>query len=77
VRQASGKIVHAWAVEADFNPAELKSVTFEMEWPPKSGKQQTFPEIDRAEWFTIAAARRKILQGQTLLLDELVRRLGM
>src|SRR5262249_21398453 len=68
VRQTSGKIVHAWAVEADFDPAELKSLTFEMEWPPKSGKLQTFPEVDRAEWFAVAAARRKMLEGQTLLL---------
>ena len=77
VRQTGGKLVYAWAVEADFDPAALKSVTFSMEWPPKSGKQQTFPEIDRAEWFTIPAARRKILQGQTLLLDQLVRQLAI
>jgi predicted NUDIX family NTP pyrophosphohydrolase len=77
VRQTGGKIVYACAVEADFDPARFESVTFKMEWPPKSGKQQTFPEIDRAEWFTIPQARLKMLEGQTLLLDQLVRQLAI
>jgi predicted NUDIX family NTP pyrophosphohydrolase len=72
VRQAGGKVVHAWAVESEFDPATLKSGTFQMEWPPRSGRRQDFPEVDRAEWFTIEAARRKILKGQTPLLDQLV-----
>ncbi len=75
VRQANGKTVHAWAVETDFDPALLRSNTFSLEWPPKSGRQQEFPEVDRAAWFGIDAARRKILPGQTPLLDELIDRL--
>jgi predicted NUDIX family NTP pyrophosphohydrolase len=71
IRQASGKLVHAWAVEADFDPATLKSGTFSMEWPPRSGRQQHFPEVDRAEWFTLDAARIKINKAQVALLDQL------
>jgi predicted NUDIX family NTP pyrophosphohydrolase len=71
IRQASGKLVHAWAVEADFNPATLQSGTFSMEWPPRSGRQQHFPEVDRAEWFTIEDAKRKINKAQIALLDQL------
>jgi predicted NUDIX family NTP pyrophosphohydrolase len=71
IRQVSGKLVHAWAVEADFDPATLKSGTFSMEWPPRSGRQQHFPEVDRAEWFTIEEAKHKINKGQILLLDRL------
>lgn len=72
IRQAGGKIVRAWACEGDFDPATLTSMTFTTEWPPKSGRFQTFPEVDRAEWFPIVAARRKILEGQVALLDQLV-----
>jgi predicted NUDIX family NTP pyrophosphohydrolase len=71
IRQASGKLVHAWAVEADFNPATLQSGTFSMEWPPRSGRQQHFPEVDRAQWFTIEDAKRKINKAQIALLDQL------
>lgn len=71
IRQKSGKIVHAWAVERDFDPATLTSSTFTMEWPPRSGRRQSFPEVDRAEWFTIDEARRKINQAQAALLDQL------
>jgi|SRR5688572_426069 len=71
VRQASGKVVHAWAVEGDFDPAALISGTFTMEWPPRSGRQQQFPEVDRVEWFTIDDAKRKINKAQIALLDEL------
>jgi predicted NUDIX family NTP pyrophosphohydrolase len=71
IRQASGKLVYAWAVEADFDPATFTSGTFSMEWPPRSGRQQEFPEVDRAEWFPIAAARVKINPGQIPLLDQL------
>jgi predicted NUDIX family NTP pyrophosphohydrolase len=75
-RQAGGKTVYAWAVEADFDPAGLVSNTFTMEWPPRSGRQQTFPEIDRAEWFPVPAARTRILRGQIGLLDELEQVVG-
>ena len=70
IRQASGKLVYAWAVEADFDTATFASGTFSMEWPPRSGRQQEFPEVDRAEWFTIDEAKRKINKGQVPLLDE-------
>lgn len=71
VRQASGKVVHAWAVEADFDPGSLRSNSFSMEWPPRSGRIQDFPEVDRAAWFTIEVARAKILARQSKLLDQL------
>ena len=73
VKQKGGKIVYAWAFEGDCNPAEIKSNTFMMEWPPKSGRQQEFPEIDRAEFFDLEAARRKINLAQVGLIDELDR----
>lgn len=76
IRQKSGKWVHAWAVEGDFDPSRLRSNTFVLEWPPRSGKQVTFPEVDRAEFFGLAAAREKINIAQVLWLDELARRLG-
>lgn len=71
IRQPGGKVVHAWAVESDFDPATLRSNTFELEWPPRSGRRRTFPEVDRAAWFSLDAARRKILEGQLPLLEEL------
>ena len=71
VRQKAGKIVTAWAVEGDLDVAGFRSNTFEMEWPPKSGRTQAFPEIDRAEWLDLASAREKILPGQAELLDRL------
>jgi predicted NUDIX family NTP pyrophosphohydrolase len=73
-RQPGGKIVTAWAVEGDFDPANLKSNTFEMEWPPKSGKRASFPEVDRGKWFSLAEARAKILAGQRPLLESLEKR---
>jgi predicted NUDIX family NTP pyrophosphohydrolase len=73
IRQAGGKMVHAWAIESDFDSATLTSGTFTMEWPPRSGRQQQFPEVDRAEWFPLDTARVKINQGQTPLLDQLAR----
>jgi predicted NUDIX family NTP pyrophosphohydrolase len=73
VRQPGGKIVHAWALEADFDASSITSNTFSMEWPPRSGRHQAFPEIDRAEWFPLDVARQKILAGQAPLLDELMR----
>jgi predicted NUDIX family NTP pyrophosphohydrolase len=73
VRQPGGKIVQAWALEADLDPSDITSNTFQMEWPPRSGRQQTFPEVDRAAWFTISEARSKISRGQLPLLDALIR----
>lgn len=71
VRQAGGKIVHAWAVEADLDVSSVQSGTFDMEWPPRSGKTQAFPEIDRAEWFDLDAARRKLVPAQAAFLGKL------
>jgi predicted NUDIX family NTP pyrophosphohydrolase len=73
VRQKSGKWVHAWALEGDCDPAAIRSNAFSVEWPPRSGKQREFPEIDRAGWFTIPQAREKLLAAQIPLLDELER----
>ena len=75
LRQPSGKIVYAWAVKHDFDPTGFKSNTFSMEWPPKSGRYRDFPEIDRAEWFSINEARHKILKGQAPFLDQLLQKL--
>jgi predicted NUDIX family NTP pyrophosphohydrolase len=71
VTQAGGKIVHAWAVEGDADPAKLQSNTFTIEWPPRSGRQKAFPEVDRAAWFRLDVARQKINPAQVALLDEL------
>jgi predicted NUDIX family NTP pyrophosphohydrolase len=75
VRQTGGKIVHVWAVESDFDPASLKSNLFEMEWPPKSGNRRSFPEVDRASWFDLKTAARKILESQAAVLKHLEERL--
>ena len=72
VRQKGGKVVRAWAAEGDFDPAALRSNTFAMEWPPRSGVAREFPEVDRAEWFEPAEARRRILAAQAELVDRLV-----
>jgi len=71
VRMKSGKVVKVWAVEGDCEPSEIKSNAFSMEWPPGSGKQQEFPEVDLAAWFDVDQARKKINQGQVGFLDEL------
>jgi predicted NUDIX family NTP pyrophosphohydrolase len=76
IKQRAGKVVEAWAAEAEFDPATLASNTFTMEWPPRSGTQQEFPEVDRAEWFDLAAAHEKILPAQAELLDRLVEHLN-
>ena len=76
VRQKGGKVVHAWAAEADFDPAQLDSNTFTMEWPPRSGVQREFPEADRAEWLDPGAAKRKINPAQTAFVDRLLECLG-
>ncbi len=71
VRQRA-KVVHAWAAEADFDPARLDSNTFSMQWPPRSGVEREFPEVDRAEWFTPEGAREKILAAQAPFIDRLL-----
>jgi len=75
-RQAGGKVVHAWAVRGDLDPAALKSTTVTLEWPPRSGRRQEFPEVDRAAWFTLDEAREKILKGQAPFLHDLERIAG-
>jgi predicted NUDIX family NTP pyrophosphohydrolase len=75
-RQSSAKIVDAWAIEGDFDPATLKSNTFTLEWPPRSGKMREVPEVDRAAWFTPEEAERKLLKGQRPILEALLARLG-
>jgi predicted NUDIX family NTP pyrophosphohydrolase len=77
VRQAGGKRVAAWAVEMDFDPAVVRSNAFSMEWPPKSGKLREFPEVDRADWFPIAAAKTKLLSAQVAFVDRLLVGLGI
>lgn len=76
VRQSSAKRVHAWAIEADGDADAIRSNSFEMEWPPRSGQRREFPEVDRAAWFDLPTARNKITKGQLGLLDQLERLLG-
>jgi predicted NUDIX family NTP pyrophosphohydrolase len=76
LEQASGKLVSAWAVEGDADPSKLRSNTFRLEWPPRSGARQEFPEVDRGGWFDLETARRKLLPGQLPLLTELTSILG-
>ncbi len=71
VRQAGGKLVYAWAVEGDVDVTAIRSNTVSIEWPPRSGRRREIPEIDRAAWFTLAEARRRILAAQQPLLDRL------
>jgi predicted NUDIX family NTP pyrophosphohydrolase len=71
IRQRGGKVVHAWAVEGDRDPAQLRSSVFSLEWPPKSGKSQQFPEVDRAGWFPVPAALEKINPAQRAFVTEL------
>jgi predicted NUDIX family NTP pyrophosphohydrolase len=71
VKQKSGKLVYAWALRGDIDASSVRSNTFAMEWPPHSGKQQEFPEVDRGAWFTVAAANEKILPGQRGFIREL------
>jgi predicted NUDIX family NTP pyrophosphohydrolase len=72
-KQASGKTITAWAFEGDCDASTVKSNTFAMEWPPRSGKREEFPEVDRAGWFSIPDAKVKIIKGQLGFVDELVR----
>src|SRR6185503_1592741 len=77
VKLKSGKLVQAWALEKDIDAAIIKSNTFLLEWPPKSGKKIDVPEIDKAEWFTIPEAKKKINTGQLPLLEELLSKVNM
>lgn len=74
LRQASGKLVHAWAVEGDIDAAAIRSNLFTMEWPPHSGITRQFPEVDKGQWFGISSAIHKLLPGQRPFLEELARR---
>ncbi len=76
VKQNPAKIISAWAAEADFDASKIKSNLFEMEWPPKTGKKQSFPEVDKAGWFGFEEARKKILPGQTPLLEQLLSKIS-
>ncbi|MDA9531183.1 NUDIX domain-containing protein [Bradyrhizobium sp. CCBAU 25338] len=76
VKQRGGKVVTAFAAELDIDTASIRSNTFEMEWPPRSGKRQTFLEVDRAAWFTLEAAQERINAGQRPLLDRLAQLAG-
>jgi predicted NUDIX family NTP pyrophosphohydrolase len=73
LRQAGGKIVHAFALEGDCDPTAIRSNSFTIEWPPRSGRRREFPEVDRAAWFGLDEARRKILKSQLGLLGQLVK----
>jgi len=77
IKQPGRKIIYVWAVEGDCDPAAIKSNTFEMQWPPKSGKYKSFPEVDRAGWFSLGAAREKLHKGQVVLIDRLAEKLGV
>ncbi|HWG79715.1 MAG TPA: NUDIX domain-containing protein [Stellaceae bacterium] len=76
IRQSGGKVVYAWAIEGDCDAGAVKSNTFDLEWPPRSGRVRAFPEVDRAQWFGFAAARAKINPAQRGLIDELERLLS-
>jgi predicted NUDIX family NTP pyrophosphohydrolase len=74
-KQPSGKIIIAWVFEGDCDASAIKSNTFLMEWPPRSGRQEEFPEVDRAGWFSISVAKEKIIKGQSAFLEELTQML--
>jgi predicted NUDIX family NTP pyrophosphohydrolase len=76
IKQPGGKVVAAWAFEGDCDAGKITSNTFSMEWPPRSGKQAEFPEVDRAEWFPINAAKKKLLKGQVGFVEQLCKALG-
>jgi predicted NUDIX family NTP pyrophosphohydrolase len=76
IRQKAGKIVQAWALEGDLDATAIRSNTFSMQWPPRSGKMQEFPEVDRADWFSVNEARKRINPAQVEFLDRLMGRFG-
>jgi len=75
VKQKSGKLIYAWAIEGDIDHATISSNTFKMEWPPKSGNFQEFPEVDKGEWFSFNESKEKIIPSQFLLIEELGKKL--
>lgn len=77
VKIKSGKLIFIWGIEADFDTDEIKSNSFEMEWPPKSGQRKQFPEVDKAEWFPIEKAKVKVNKGQIAVLEELADKIKM
>jgi predicted NUDIX family NTP pyrophosphohydrolase len=77
LKQSGGKIIYAWAIEADCDPAQLRSNLFSLEWPPKSGRIHQYPEVDRAAWFKVSEAREKILPGQAGFIEQLITGLGI
>ena len=76
VKQKSGKLIYAWAVQGDIDASTIKSNDFEMQWPPKSGIMKSFPEIDKGEWFSPAVAKQKINPSQVAFIDELIEKLN-
>lgn len=76
IKQKAGKMVHAWAIEGDWDPSDLKSNTFTLEWPPRSGRRREFPEVDQAAFFDLQLAKNKINTAQVALLEELERKLA-
>jgi predicted NUDIX family NTP pyrophosphohydrolase len=76
LKQPSGKLIAAWAFQGDCDPEALQSNTFSLEWPPGSGRQQEFPEVDRAAWFTLEEAKARIIPGQVGFLEELQQNLA-
>jgi predicted NUDIX family NTP pyrophosphohydrolase len=76
VRQSGGKVLTVWAGEGDLDAAAARSNTFSLEWPPRSGRMQEFPELDRAEWLPVDTAREKLVRGQVAYLDRLLEQLG-
>jgi predicted NUDIX family NTP pyrophosphohydrolase len=76
IRQRGGKLVHAWALRGDLDPAAAHSNTFSLEWPPRSGRLESFPEIDRVAWFDLGEARLRLKDAQVAFLDRLVEALG-
>jgi predicted NUDIX family NTP pyrophosphohydrolase len=77
IKQKGGKMVQCWALKGNIDPAKIKSNTFEMEWPPRSGKKQSYPEIDRAAWFAAEEAKTKILLAQQPFISEVQKILGL
>lgn len=76
VKQKNSKLIYAWALRGNFDAAQIKSNTFEIEWPPKSGKEKSFPEVDKAAWFNIEEAKKKITEGQLPLINEIETKLA-
>lgn len=76
IKQPSGKVIHVWAAESDFDVTTVHSNLFELEWPPKSGRMAEFPEVDRAQWYSMPEARLKIIKGQAPFLERLLALVG-